>query len=179
MAHLARDLVLELEQVNQPAGVGLGPEVRVRPGFDELDGHPHVIVGPPNGSLEDVLNGECVCDLREGELRILQRDHGSARDHLETFDLGELRDDLFRDPVAEVVVLFSAQILEGQHCHGRRVSRQAGDPEEHGECDESAGDRAAPREVGRATPRQGCHEAPKVNLPSRRDLPFSPAARRA
>src|ERR1019366_4066126 len=62
---LLRELPLDREDVGQVAVVGLGPDVLVGRGADQLTGHPHLVAGAPYAALEDVGDAELLADLAD------------------------------------------------------------------------------------------------------------------
>ena len=116
LGDLARDLVLQLEDVLHLAVVPLGPdgEVRVRVHELRVDAQPRP--GPAKAPAEDVGRAELLSDLRRRDLLVAIRQHRGTREDLQALDLRELRDDVLGHAVAEVFVLFdAAQVLEVQN----------------------------------------------------------------
>ena len=95
--------------------VGLGPEVGIGAGVDQLHVDPHALAGALDAAFEDALHAELLGDVLDGEFGVAELLDRGARDHLQRADLGELRQDVVVDAVDEEdVVLDAAAIVEGQ-----------------------------------------------------------------
>ena len=87
-----------------------------RRGFHQLRGDPHAIAGAANGTLEHIGGAELLAHLLRGDRLVAERQHLRARKDLQLGDLGKLGDDVFRNSIAEVFVLFrAALIFEVEH----------------------------------------------------------------
>ena len=85
-------------------------------GADELDVHPYLVLLLLDAPLENGADAELPCDLPYALVRVLEAHRGGAGDDLEVVNLRELRDDVLRHAVAEVLlILRRAVVLEGQH----------------------------------------------------------------
>jgi hypothetical protein len=116
---LAGDVALDREDVGQPAVVGLGPELTVGPGVDELPDDADLVPRTADASLEDGRGPEFLPDLPEALFRSLIRHHRGPRNDLQAPDLGKLGNDILRDAVAEIFVLAAvAHVLEREDGDG-------------------------------------------------------------
>ncbi|NIP58169.1 MAG: hypothetical protein GWM92_05320, partial [Gemmatimonadetes bacterium] len=115
-------LALDLEDVlgAQPPVVGLGPEVFVGGGVDELGVHPDPVAGPLHAALHHGGHAQLGGDLPHalGRVPVLQ-DRGPG-DHLQGLDLGELGEEVVVDAVGEGADLVVAgEVVEGEDGHRR------------------------------------------------------------
>ncbi len=107
LGHSQRDLALDGQQVvdAQLAVVGLGPQVLVALGIDQLQVDPHCLAGPLNAALEYVAGVQLPADLSQILRAVaIRHDRGAASD-AEAADLRQPTEDLVVDPVGEVLVL--------------------------------------------------------------------------
>ena len=111
-----RDFLLDGEHVFELPVVALGPDGVPRRGFHELRGDAHAVAGAADGAFEHVGGAELLAHLLRGHRLVAERQHLRAGKDFELLDLRELRDDVFGDPVAEVLVfLRAALIFEVEH----------------------------------------------------------------
>ena len=83
--------------------------------IDQLRGDPHPIARLADAPLEHVANAERLADLAHTSVLALEGERGIAGDDEELRQLRQSGDDVFRDPVSEIVLLrIAAHILEGQ-----------------------------------------------------------------
>ena len=101
------DLVLHREHVGQLAIVALRPQVAAVGGVDQLRRDPDPIAGLAHAAFEHVRDAERLRDPPDVDVLALERERGGARDHLQVGHLRQRVDDLFRQPVAEVILLLS------------------------------------------------------------------------
>jgi hypothetical protein len=114
-----RDFFLNGEHVVHLAIVALGPGRAAGGGFDQLGRDAETVPGAPNRAFEDVVCAQLLTDNRGGDLFVPKSEHFGAWENLQLRDFRELRDDVFRHPVAKVFVLFrAALIFEVQDGHG-------------------------------------------------------------
>ena len=72
--------------------------------------------GAANGTFEHVGGAELLAHLLCRHRLVAEREHLRARKDFQLRDLRKLRDDVFRNPVAEIFVLFRATLVfEVQH----------------------------------------------------------------
>ncbi len=100
-----RDVILDREHVLHFAAVGLGPEVRIGIGFDELRGDAHVIARAPHAAFEHDADAELARDGRDARVLALELERRRARRDLELRQLAQEIEDFFGDAVAEIFVL--------------------------------------------------------------------------
>src|SRR5687768_3976831 len=95
------DLALDREDVlgRQFAIIGLGPEVRVSAGIDELDMDAHAVARTLHAAFEDLRHSQLIGDRLHRQLRVPKLFDGGARYHSERTDLRELRQDVVVDAV--------------------------------------------------------------------------------
>jgi hypothetical protein len=118
---LAGDLVLHLEDVLHLPVVAFGPDRVSRRGVDELGRDAETLPRPPDAPFEHECRSELLADLGRRDRLVPERQHHRPRIDLEALDLRELRDDVFGDAVAEVLVfLGTGEILEIEDGHGLR-----------------------------------------------------------
>ena len=88
----------------------------VVPGVDQLSDDPDPVAFPSDAALQDETHAELATDVLEDLGGVLVGHDRRPGDDFEIPDAGELGDDIFRDPVAEVLVLPAvAEILEGEN----------------------------------------------------------------
>ena len=124
---VSRDFVLKGEDIGEDAIESLGPEMSTRRGIDQLGGYANPVSRFPHAAPKDVadlqLAGELV-DLHGLALEIEGRVAGNDKDRR---NLGEIRDDVLGDAVAEVFLLrIAAHIRERQDEDGRFRRRLIG-----------------------------------------------------
>ncbi len=78
---MARDLVLDGENVCDVTVVTLGPEVVVRTGIDELRRDAESVTGLANAPFQYIPNPEIATDLLEGYRLSLVGEYRMPRDH--------------------------------------------------------------------------------------------------
>ena len=122
------DVVLDSEDVRHLAVVTLRPPVRTVSGVNKLRRHTETATGAAYAALEHERHSECFGDPADVLVLPLERECGRAGNHLEAAHLRQGVDDLFRETVAEVLVVdVSAQIGKRQHGdRRRRVGAPAG-----------------------------------------------------
>ena len=81
LSKAARDRVLCVRQTGEIAVEALRPEVSASCGVNELDVHPHLVVGTPYAALEDVVDAELATDFLYVGRFALVCECGVARDH--------------------------------------------------------------------------------------------------
>ena len=112
---LARDLVLDREDVLEAPLPGLRPQVVAVAGTDQLRGHPHAVAGLAHAALEDRLDRELAADLARVDAAVAEAEGGRARGHAQAAHAAHRIDDLLGQPVAEpVLVVLGAEVGEGQ-----------------------------------------------------------------
>ena len=110
------DLPLDGEEVVHRTVVALRPEVRVSGHIDQLGGDAQLIAGALHAPFQDGAHVQLPADLADGERVALELHAGGAADHVHVLDLGQLRDDVLGEPVAEELLLrIAAHVHEGQH----------------------------------------------------------------
>ena len=167
---LLRDLVLQGEDVLQIPVITLRPHVVPRGGVDELGGDPHAIAGLANAALQDVAHAQLAAHLRGLDRPALVREDGVARDHEQPGELGEARDEVFGDPVAEVLLpRVAAHVFEGQHGDGGPV----------GQLERGGAPTRVEAPDRRATRGDEQHEAQEQRGPAPREPPDDPRDSRA
>ena len=113
---LARDLVLDGEDVLKRPVVGLRPEVRAVGRTDQLRGDTDAVTRLADAPLEDVIDPERLRDVRDRHVLTFECERRSAGDHAQTLHLREHVEQLLAETVREIVVrLVVAHVDEGQH----------------------------------------------------------------
>ena len=85
---LLGDLALDVEYVGQLAVVGLGPQVVVRSGIDELADDSDLVSRTANAAFEDRGDVQLPADLLKRPVAVLVPHDRGARDHLQVADPG-------------------------------------------------------------------------------------------
>ncbi len=144
---VAGDLVLDLENVLELAVVALRPEVVAVGHANQLGGDPQPAARLAHAALENRGDLELPADLADVLALALEREGRGAGCDPERLDLGQGVDDVFRDTVAEILVLrVIAHIDERQHRDGLGGGRAS---LELGRCGSAAGPGKRLGELGR------------------------------
>src|SRR5438874_8215591 len=110
------DFVLDGEDVGQIAIVAIGPDVSAVFPMDELSGHPNARPGFPHASFQNKVDPEVLRDLLHLDRFALVSKDGVSGDDEQTRHLGEVRDDVFGNAVAEIFLLrIAAHINKGKN----------------------------------------------------------------
>jgi hypothetical protein len=131
-----RDLVLQREDVVQVPVVALGPDVIVARCEDQLCGDPYAAARLAHAPFQHVTHVELARDLRDFDVPALVDEGAVARNDDERRDLGQVRDDVLGDAVAEIFLF--------------RIAAHVG---ERQDADRSAGGLRRGRGLGRFLPR--------------------------
>ena len=99
------DLILDLENVSEVAIVALCPEMCAMGSVDQLRGNAHSVASLANAALDSELDAEFSANVGHTERFALVDEGRSSRDSEETGYFAQIRDDVFSDPVAEIVLL--------------------------------------------------------------------------
>ena len=105
----------------QTALEGVGPELKIGLGVDELGGDPHLVSGAQQRTFNHGFDTQLFGNLCQGLVGLLKAPTRVARDHFEVFDFGEFGDQDLGHASGQVVLLF----VTGEV--GERQDRQAGD----------------------------------------------------
>ena len=112
---LPRHPLLHLEHVVHRPAVLVRPERRVGRDVDELRRDPQAVPCLADAAFQHVAHVKVLADRAHALLRALELHRRRARDHLERADLRQVCDQLFGEPVAEVLVVgIRAQVRERQ-----------------------------------------------------------------
>src|SRR6185295_6509294 len=111
-----RDFVLQRENVVELAIVALGPHMTARSAIDQLGGDANATAGLAHAALEQMAHLELPRSLWRIDMLALEREGGVARGDPERRDLAQVSDDVFADPVREILLLrIAAHVGERQH----------------------------------------------------------------
>ena len=94
-----RDFVLDNKYVLELAVVGLRPEMAVGLDVDKLCGDTNRVAGLPDAAFEDMFDLQCLCDLRNWRVLVLERKRRGAGCNAQAFDLDQYIEQFFRDAV--------------------------------------------------------------------------------
>ena len=106
--NLLGDAVLEGEDVGGRTFKGLGPEVAVGAGVDELGGDADPVAGADDGAFDDGVDVELASNVGEWAMRALVGHDGGSGDDAKVGDTGELSDELVGHAVGEVLLAWVA-----------------------------------------------------------------------
>ena len=84
--HLAGHSVLDVEDVFGGMVVGVGPDMCIGPGVDELRRDAQRVAGLAHGTLEHVTDVQSPGDLGRSDVHAFERKRGRSRDHPQPFD---------------------------------------------------------------------------------------------
>jgi hypothetical protein len=114
------DFLVDREDVGELAFVSLRPEVTPVRHVDQLHRDTDSVARLPNAALEHLAHVEQPPHFADVARRILELKAGCPRHHFHAADLGEPVDELFRQAVAEILIL---------HVGTHVDDRQYGDPQ--------------------------------------------------
>ena len=117
--HQIGDLRLDRENVLETAVEGLAPSLYARI-VHELGRDPELVAGLTDAALQQIAHAEQAADLRDPVVAVLESERRGAADDVQIAELGELVQDLFRNPVAEGLV-FGVVADVGKRQDGNRV----------------------------------------------------------
>ena len=127
-----RDFILDGEHILKLAVVALRPHGAGGAGFDQARRDAQALARAPKAALEDVSGVQFAPHVRRAHRLVAISEHRRARQHPQVLNLRELGDDIFRDAVAEVFVIFRTggilKIQHGQRLFGGRRHRGRGAP---------------------------------------------------
>ena len=123
----AGDLVLQREDVGQPAVVAFGPQHLQAGGVDQLDVDADIGAGAADRTVEDVARAERVGDLLRRLVGPAELEARGLAQHLQPLGAGDGVQDFLADPVGEIgEVGIVRQVVEGEHGQQRRARRRRG-----------------------------------------------------
>jgi hypothetical protein len=96
-------------------------------GIDQLCGDAQTIGGAPQAAFQHQGRAQLPRDLADVGVRAFERKRGPARHHTHARQLGKGIDDLFGQPIGEIlIILVAARRQEWQHGHARLLGHFAG-----------------------------------------------------
>src|SRR5665213_3080990 len=108
------DFVLHGEYVGKLPVVTFGPQMKSVGRSYELRGNPYSVAAFANASFKNVFHAQLARDLRDLRVLAFKGERRSPGRHFESRNLRQGVDDLFRQTVAEVILLFvAAHVGEG------------------------------------------------------------------
>lgn len=114
--HAAGDLVLDGKNVVVVAIEALGPQMIAVLRVDQLDGNAEPVSSLADAALQERLNAESFPDLTRVHSPGAEGEAGGSGRDPETFHPGQRVQNLFRDTVAQILLIArGAEIGEGQH----------------------------------------------------------------
>jgi hypothetical protein len=112
---LARETLLDGENVLQRAVELVGPELCVGPGVDELRGNPEVGTSAPDTSGQHIARAELARDGTQVLVAPLQAHRGLSRDDAQRLDHREVGNHLVGEAIGEMIgLLFPGHDRERQ-----------------------------------------------------------------
>ena len=112
---LLSEIGLDLEDIDQFAVVGLGPQMRVIQRIDQLHADPYLLIRFLDASFENVRDAQLLRDFLEIRRRALVTLRRGPRNDLQVRDLRQPGEDFFLDTIGEIGVrLVFAQVFERQ-----------------------------------------------------------------
>src|SRR5262249_2226934 len=119
--------VLHRKDIVKVAVVTLGPYVIACLRFDQLRGNAQSFAGTSDTSFDDVLDAQFAPDAPDIDCLVSELERRVSRNHEQRTEPRQLRDDVFGDAVAEVLLLWiAAQVGEGQDSNRWLVVRRSG-----------------------------------------------------
>ena len=119
---LARDLLLDVEDVVELALVRIAPDLAVGLDVHELDRDSHRVLEPAHAAAHDVARAELAPDGLGILLRALELHRRPARHEFDLVDHRQARDQFLGEAVAEVIgFLVGADVVERQHGERARL----------------------------------------------------------
>ena len=114
--HVVGDVVLQFENVGQLAIIAFRPQMGAARGVDQLTGHPNGVGGLAHAAFENVADPELSGHIAHVDRLALVGKGGVARDHEEPWLMRQAGDDVFGEPVGEILLIgVAAHVLERQH----------------------------------------------------------------
>ena len=118
------DLVLQVEEFFEFEIEPVGPQHGFGGCVDEFDGDAKALVGPPQAAAENVTHAEAPLDFLCGIGAEIEQEGRVPRDHHQIAEPGEAGNDVFGDPLAEMIVTrIAGQIGQRQDRDGRMPDR--------------------------------------------------------
>ena len=112
---VARDSVLQAEDVLQVAVVAIRPYVATARGVDELRVDANVGAAFAHAAFQDITNAERLRDLSHVVRFAFVRERGIAGDDEQSRHLGQIGDEVLGDPIGEIRLFgIAAHVVERQ-----------------------------------------------------------------
>jgi hypothetical protein len=121
-----RDLILDGEDVGEVAVVPVGPDVVASHSVNQLRGDSHPPAGLAHAAFDDVADVQLFGDLGDIHRLALEGEDGVSGDDRERGDLREVRDDILRDAIAEVLLFGIAAHVDERQDSNRKLQGLAG-----------------------------------------------------
>ena len=124
--HGVRDIGLQRQNITQVTIVGLRPEMEARHCAVELRGDANLISRAPHAPFQDRRHVQLVAHSGNVRMFALKRERRSARGDLQLINSSQRVQQLFREPVGEILLIrIPTHIDERQHRDGmrRRIER--------------------------------------------------------
>jgi hypothetical protein len=122
LGDVARDRVLQREDILELAVVAVRPDVRAGRCVEELRVDADALALAAYAAFENIAGVQRLADVANVACLALVLECGIARDHEQAADLGEVGDQVFGHPVGEIgLVRVAAHVVERQHGN-RRLS---------------------------------------------------------
>ena len=113
---LARDLVLDGEDVGEIAVIATRPDVQARQSVDQLDGDAHAVVVLAHTAFDDVAHPQLPSHLGDVYRAVLVDEGRVACDHRQAGNAREVGDQILGQPIGEVLLHgICAQVVERQN----------------------------------------------------------------
>jgi hypothetical protein len=123
---LARDLVLDCEQILHVAIILFRPEQGRARSLKKLHGNPGTFAGLSQTPVHQIGDTQLAADLFGTRRLALVGESGAARDHRHVGKSAKRRDDIFGEPIGEIVLRRIAREIGERHDHNRGMA--CGDP---------------------------------------------------
>jgi hypothetical protein len=113
---LARDLVLQGEQIARVAIETLGPQMRVGLGIDQLGVYAELVARPPDAPFEHIAHAQLATNLLRVDRLVPVGKRGIARDHEHVRHPRQIGRQIVGDPVGKILLVgVVAEVGERQH----------------------------------------------------------------
>ncbi|MBA7648072.1 hypothetical protein ES703_55852 [subsurface metagenome] len=124
-----RELVLQREQIVDVAVVAAGPQLRAILGRDQLGYDAHLRSGTPHRALDQIGCVDLACDQARAQLPALEGKGRAAAQHPVERLQRQRVDQVFRQPIREIIIRFVGKIDERQYADngGLVLRRQIGE----------------------------------------------------
>ncbi len=123
--HAFGNPVLKIEYFLYGTVIMFGPDVRARPGFDQLHGNPDAVAGFLHTAFQQIGDPQLPADIDGIGHAVLEGKSGIARDHEERANARKRRGYRLDDAIGEKILRgIAGHIVERQHRDRRLIGQR-------------------------------------------------------